>query len=99
QDAAIQADGEIVMAGFTGNGSGSIHNALALRLNSDGSLDTTYGTSGVTQFSANGYGDLQHVALQGDGKLIVVGDGKLPSGAKDMMTARLNTDGTLDTSF
>jgi uncharacterized delta-60 repeat protein len=98
---AVQADGKILLAGQSGNNSDF---ALA-RYNSDGSLDTTFGTSGVAvtdigridsvwggHLATNDEG--HDMLLQGDGKIVVAG---LSNG--DFTLARYNPDGSLDTSF
>ena len=96
---AIQADGKIVAAGIAGSDF-----ALA-RYNSDGSLDTSFGTGGkvTTDFGPLGSG-ASSVAIQADGKIVAAGSagsdffatGKLGS---DFALVRYNTDGSLDTSF
>ena len=86
---AIQPDGKIVAAGEAGG-------VLALaRYNPDGSLDPTFGGGGVpgTVESDVIAGGQEGVALQPDGKIIVAG------GLQDMVVARYNADGSLDTSF
>ncbi|MCA9948031.1 MAG: hypothetical protein KDE48_00150 [Anaerolineales bacterium] len=66
---AIQSNGKIVVAGLTG---GQTLNVA--RYNSNGSLDTTFGSGGLvsTQIDGNnteGYG----MSLQADGKIVVAG--------------------------
>src|SRR5262249_21915821 len=46
-----------------------------------------------------GVGGTPSVAIQGDGRVVVVGTGIGPSGAYDIAVARYNTDGSLDGSF
>lgn len=80
---AVQQDGRVVVSGqvFSSNFNGS---ALA-RLNSDGSLDQTFGTGGVVRPAVT-HGS---VALQSDGKILVLGS----------VLVRYNTDGTVDNTF
>jgi uncharacterized delta-60 repeat protein/LPXTG-motif cell wall-anchored protein len=60
----------------------------------DGALDTTFGTGGKVTTTIGG-GDLgKAVAIQSDGKIIVVGDNMT-----DVEVVRYNTDGSLDTTF
>ncbi len=92
---AIQSDGKIVAAGYTaGTSRGNF--ALA-RYNPNGSLDTTFSSDGkvITDFgvSALGYG----VAIQSDGKIVVVGS--VETGNEDFALARYNPNGSLDTTF
>ena len=63
-------------------------------LNIDGTLDTSFLNTGV---GAN-Y-SIRDIALQGDGKYIIVGDFFSYNGVARSHIARINTDGSLDTSF
>src|SRR5207247_1920443 len=68
----------------------------------DGSRDLSFGKFGKVSLSF-GYGlDVAWgVAIQGDGKIVVAGEGAVNfyKTGSDFAVARLNTDGTLDTSF
>ncbi|MBI5779324.1 MAG: hypothetical protein HZA49_07700 [Planctomycetes bacterium] len=67
---AIQSDGKIVAVGTEGSGS---QIALA-RYNTDGSLDTAFGTNGiVTTRVGVVYNYAYAVAIQSDGKIVVAG--------------------------
>jgi uncharacterized delta-60 repeat protein len=97
----MQADGKIVVAGFSFLGSFNVDFALA-RYNSDGSLDTSFGTGGkvTTNFGSNNESAIS-VVIQPDGKIVLAGssnNGVAGSGA-DYAVARYNSDGSLDTSF
>jgi uncharacterized delta-60 repeat protein/RHS repeat-associated protein len=87
---ALQSDGKIVAVGSTGS-SGS--DAEVARFNADGSLDTGFGTSGEVVVDFGGNDIAKVVAIQSDGKIVVAGT---TSGGFVM---RLNTNGSLDTSF
>ncbi|MGC2237624.1 MAG: hypothetical protein WA584_15785 [Pyrinomonadaceae bacterium] len=94
---AIQADGKIVAAGYSANGSPDF--AVA-RYNQDGSLDTTFDGDGkVTTpvLNSNDYGNA--VKIQSDGKIIVGGYSDSSMGYDVGSMVRYNTDGSLDTSF
>ncbi len=89
-DIASQADGKLVVVGATRVDPVNPNSVVALvRYNSDGTLDSTFGGSGVVRL-LNAAG-ANAVAIQPDGKIVVTG---APSFA-----ARYNPDGTLDTSF
>ena len=98
---ALQADGKIVMAG----GSGS--DFVLARYNANGSLDAGFGSGGLvtTDFLSNVTGNEAHgVAIQSDGKIVVVGFavvGLTPKNLSnfDFALARYNSNGTLDASF
>ena len=92
---AIQPDGKLVVAG-----TGGIHNQmLATRLNADGSLDTSFGTGGVLGVDFESRDGAQALALQADGKIVLVGFTNLNLGATDFAIVRLLPNGTLDPSF
>lgn len=103
---AIQADGKIVIAGNT-VGSDDSSNIAVARLNSDGSLDVTFGAgnadntpNGVVAISlSNGDDKAKAVALQADGKILVGGVTVAADNSSNVAVARLNSDGTLDTTF
>ena len=88
---AIQADGKIIAVGEAGPGKF----ALA-RYNSDGTLDATFGVNGkvMTDFTAR-YESATGVAIQADGKIVLVGI----AGSTKFALARYNSDGTLDATF
>ncbi len=68
----------------------------------DGDLDPTFGTGGTVMTDLNRSTDLANaVALQSDGKLVVVGQTYKNNdySTEDFAVARYNTDGTLDTTF
>jgi uncharacterized delta-60 repeat protein len=102
-DFAIQADGKIVAAGFTQSYSLPPYNSIVARYNADGSLDSTFRIS-------DGDWQISRLALQSDGKIMVVGseygspDASDSSEASeteetDFMVARYNADGTPDAGF
>jgi uncharacterized delta-60 repeat protein len=100
----IQADGRIVVAGSACTDSsmmcalsGGVQFALA-RYNSDGSLDSSFGTGGKITTTVRNFGSILAVALQTDGKLIAAG---LAFGQSDsdFELVRYNSDGSLDSSF
>ncbi|MDD5273623.1 MAG: hypothetical protein PHU14_13000 [Methylovulum sp.] len=96
---AVQADGKIVEVGYNFDGSHYIF-ALA-RYNTNGSLDSSFGTGGeVTTNFANNFDIADSVAVQKDGKLLAAGYSFDDStGDTNFALARYNTDGSLDSSF
>ncbi len=94
---AIQSDGKIVVAGT------SYPNVYAdftvVRYNSDGSLDLSFGSEGKVYTDIGTLTDYaQAVAIQSDGKIVVVGKGYL-DGQDRIALVRYNEDGTLDDDF
>jgi uncharacterized delta-60 repeat protein len=78
---------------------------VVARFNPDGTPDGTFGGgSGKFIIDFTGFDRANAVALQPDGKIVVAGN-TAPSGAPlpgvtpDMAVARVNADGTIDTSF
>jgi uncharacterized delta-60 repeat protein len=94
---AMQPDGKIVAAGVTRQG-GQGEFALA-RYNSDGSLDSSFGSSGKVITSSVGKpAAVTTVLVQQDGKIVAVGH--LTSGNfLRFALVRYNADGSLDSSF
>jgi uncharacterized delta-60 repeat protein len=96
----LQSDGKIIVAGSAGFYSNSNANFALSRYNSDGSLDTTFGTNGKVTTDFNGSIDIgQSVKVQSDGKVIVSGTTLNSFGNYDFALSRYNTDGSLDTTF
>jgi uncharacterized delta-60 repeat protein len=96
---AIQDDGKIVAVGYTHQSSYDYAFAIA-RYNPDGSLDTSFSGNGKQRTYFFGSDHATGVAIQGDGKIVVVGDAyNLTTDAADFAIARYNPDGSLDTSF
>jgi uncharacterized delta-60 repeat protein len=99
----VQPDGKIVAVGGTGNYAAPYGKPITVvRLNRDGSLDTTFNNSGSVSFMIAQGATGAAVALQPDGKIVVGGFAVtntfgVPS--TEYVVARLNSDGSLDTSF
>lgn len=94
---AVQADGKIVMAGEVTVG-GNYMCGVA-RFLTNGTLDTSFDTDGKTVIGAGGVANhVNSVALQSDGKIVLGGD--VFNGANyDFQIARLNSNGSPDSSF
>jgi uncharacterized delta-60 repeat protein len=93
----VQPDGRIVVAGTYRLSSGE--RFLLMRYTQDGSLDGSFGASGIalTDFG-RGSDHAQSLALQADGKIVAVGVAG-PSGARDFAVARYTSSGVLDSTF
>jgi uncharacterized delta-60 repeat protein len=94
QAVALQDDGKIVAAGASGAGG----QFALVRYNTNGSLDTSFSGDGK-ELNAFGFGGARGVALQSDGKIVVVGGTSGQIQARDFALVRYNTNGSLDTSF
>lgn len=84
---AIQPDDKIVIGGYT-----NLNEATICRLNTNSSLDTSFDTDGIAVFTqvirAN------DVAIQPNGRIVFTG-----SSGGDTATARILSNGALDSSF
>lgn len=92
----VQPDGKILVGGSFSLYNGTARNKI-LRLNSDGTIDTGFVTTG-TGFGAS-TSTVTGLALQDDGKIIVVGNYTTYNGTTRNRISRLNTDGSLDATF
>lgn len=90
----IQTDGKILTAGKF-NTRGAVLRRDVARLNSDGSLDTTFDFGSGT--GDNGF--IRFMKLQADGKIIVAGNFSRINGEFRPPIVRLNTNGSIDTTF
>ena len=88
----IQDDGKIIIAGSFDNLGGSISKNIA-RLNADGSVDGSFNSGVGTN------GEVKYIAIQDDGKIIIVGDFTDYNGTTVSNIARINPNGTIDNSF
>ena len=95
----LQSDGKIVIGGVTVRNS-SFDFAL-IRLNHDGSLDTSFGngTGKVATDFFNGPDFASALAIQSDGKIVLAGGVGPATGGSDFGLVRYNSDGSLDSSF
>ena len=89
---SLQTDGKIIIGGLFTSYNGITSKNIA-RINSNGTLDTTF----ITGTGANG--NVYTTSIQSDGKVIIGGSFTTYNGTPSNFLNRLNTDGTLDTSF
>ena len=99
----VQPDGKILICGARLMNGSSGSDFLVARFTANGVLDTSFSFDGLTTIDFdNGAGsDLANgIALQPDGKIVVIGTTwGANTGNTDFAVARLNADGTLDTTF
>lgn len=94
---AFQPDGKILLNGHTFLNYTT--DVSLVRYNSNGTLDNTFGNSGVVITDVGGYeDDSRSIALQTDGKILVSGSSRIGA-SNDFTLLRYNDDGTLDSSF
>jgi uncharacterized delta-60 repeat protein len=93
----IQSDGKILVGGGYTTYK-SLTQRYLIRLNTDGSKDTTFNVG--SNLSSTGLnGQVKSIAIQPDGKILVGGLFTTYFGVSQRFITRLNTDGSLDSSF
>lgn len=100
---AIDSDGKIVAGGTSYSYVDSANWDLSLvRYNTNGSLDSSFGTGGIVTAALGGPGSadqIRAIAIDSNGKIVVAGYSEMLDGNGDILVARYNTNGTLDPSF
>lgn len=91
-DIALQSNGKMIVVGYFTNYNGVTCNRVA-RLNTNGSLDSTFNVG------TGADGSISYVLIQADGKIILFGGFSNFNGVAKKGIVRLNTDGSLDTTF
>ncbi len=101
---AVQPDGKILAAGGLAEVAGP-HMAV-VRYESDGTLDTSFGTHGIAKtYTGSDFGGSNAIALQPDGKIVQLGNGwcQQDCGGTSCLgspaLARYNGNGSPDTTF
>lgn len=93
QGITLQADGKILISGSNiVSYNGVINKFSAVRVNSDGTLDSTFNSP----FIATDF--VEEVDVQADGKILVAGDFIVGTPARTDIV-RLNADGSIDSTF
>ncbi|POX51521.1 calcium-binding protein [Streptomyces sp. Ru71] len=88
---ALQPDGKIVVGGEVGT---TRFDFYLTRLNSNGSLDTGFGSNGIVRTDFGGYDHVESLAVQPDGRIVAAGNSD-----DRYALARYLSNGSLDTSF
>ena len=96
---AIQTDGKFLVAGTTVAAYNDPNENLAVaRFNTNGSLDTSFGGTGIVNSDFGDNEQAKDVVLQKDGKIAVVGRSYNET-TSHFLLARYNINGSLDTAF
>lgn len=88
----LLSNGKILIGGYFTSYNGISRNRIA-RLNADGSLDSSF------NYISGANSNIHNLTLQPDGKILIVGDFITFNDITTKSIARLNSDGTFDTSF
>jgi uncharacterized delta-60 repeat protein len=95
---AVQPDGRIVAVGGVGLSRPFLQHYLIVRYLESGLMDAGFGQGGVVVVPVPGDHYARDVAVQEDGRIVVVGtSGEFPY--SDFTVVRLRSDGSLDESF
>jgi uncharacterized delta-60 repeat protein len=94
---ALQGDGKILMTGYS-TGNGNPYKVAVARFTDAGVLDTTFNSTGKVLTAVTNHDVGNAIALQTDGK-IVMGGVAFNASNQDFSIYRLNTDGSLDSTF
>lgn len=94
---AVQTDGKFVAGGYSYDGAQK--DFALIRYNTNGSLDSSFGSNGRLILSlSSGDDEIHGLAMQTDGKILVGGSANINSNG-EFAIVRFNSDGSLDTSF
>lgn len=97
EDIVVQQDGKIVAVGTNGGGNlGDLGNFIVVRYNINGSLDTTFDGDGTASVDFAGFRDVPYSVVVDSSRRIVIGGFSRDLG---FALARLNSNGSLDTTF
>ena len=94
----IEADGKIVLGGAANFAPGAEGDLGMVRYKPDGERDSTFGVNGVFIHGLASNDKIESIARQSDGKYILSGVTNVLF-SQDWLLARVNNNGTLDTSF
>ncbi len=103
--ALVESDGKIFIAGrsgavVAGNPPLNFHGgSFTARLNSDGSLDPTWGVGGISQINLGLGTEIHGIAQQSDGKIVLAGGTGPRTGLPDSDLLTMRLDGDFNRSF
>lgn len=92
---ALQKSQKIVLGGYIGN------RLFLCRLNTNGTLDSSFGLNGIVRYDSLSYYILFNIKIQNDDKIITVGmgDGSKYDVSNVFRLYRFNANGSIDTAF
>ena len=94
---ALQSDGKVIIGGRSNNGADT--DFALRRLNTDGTLDTTFGTLGIVAVDISSSGETGNAIYVGSGDEIFLAGSTNASGDNDSTIVKFDADGNLDASF
>jgi uncharacterized delta-60 repeat protein len=97
--ARLQGD-KLVTTGYGRSLPTETTDILSLRLNADGTLDTTYGTAGMVRIDVAGFADnSRNLLVLPDKRIVLAGGGRPAADNVDGFIAMLTENGQPDTNF
>ncbi|GJM09169.1 MAG: hypothetical protein DHS20C11_14450 [Lysobacteraceae bacterium] len=100
--ATLQADGKLVVAATITRGVAPFdQNVAIVRLNTDGTMDTSFSGDGLLPIDIDASRDdrAHAVAIDSQGRIVVAGAHIEPGGTLSMMSLRVTANGTLDAGY
>ena len=100
QNLVLQSDGAIVVSGKPQGSTAGFDHTDVVRYNANGSIDDSFGGDGKVTLPGMAIGE--GLALQGDGKLVLVGSVETavpPATSIEFAVMRLDADGSVDEAF
>lgn len=94
---ALQSDGKVVLAGSVAAWDFSYTRAFVLRLQANGSMDGTFGVGGYALLDDAAFTQFNELAVDAQGRIVAVGMHLDADG--DLLVARFDANGNLDTGF
>ncbi len=95
----MQSDGKIIIVGSVYTNAVTKDDFVMMRLNENGTLDTTFGNQGIFTTDFLSRDNMFTTAIQlPDGRILGVGNNFI-SNTNDIVLVMLNANGTLDTSY
>ena len=98
---AVVMSGEKTVFGGSAAASWQRHDMGIGQLTSDGRNDTAFASGDGRTYIDFGFGDsdVRELLVQADGKIVAIGESQVFDNDDSVAVVRLNTDGSLDTSF
>ena len=89
-------NGKIIVTGSYYNGNDT--DIIVIRLNNDGSLDTTFNNNGIKIYDAGGNEVGRAITLDSHGRILITGTSRTGTNY-NVITIRLNANGSFDNTF
>lgn len=103
-DCVVQPDNKIVLVGLSKNPGTNFFELCFVRVNTDGTIDNTFGTTGTTKVSMGNQSSIggmtPRIKMDSDRRFVAVNSGRSQSGgSQDIMVCRLDSTGIIDPTF